>query len=329
MKNAICLFKSSNTSRIITIDDVPEKDYLGDYQRENGLVCPFCYQPVFFRSPHHRTTPKTKELIQIEASFCHYEADEGVTCENRAKTTEGLKEIEQQFSKSRGQTLALFEKHFEKEILVKYFLRSSVEKERYSLFKKHRKTLSRLNGENISIVREYWVNSIKFLDRYLNHLIEVVERYNDFQKIAKETEMAGLPYDLEVSGLKLLKVYPVFQAGVAITEKIQYAQTTDEYQKYFNQYFNRTVKLLFNEKIDWTLQRVYCREIWQFICNNDFMIQFLYDLSLGIIFIYVKSDEWKKQTSPESQERMLNMILVRIITVDWESTFKSLPKGFG
>lgn len=74
---------------------------------DQGLICPVCREPVYFRAGAKKTSCKGKEFT-TRAMFSHYAGDP-LSCELRAKTPEYERLIGVMSAESRGQRLKLFQ----------------------------------------------------------------------------------------------------------------------------------------------------------------------------------------------------------------------------
>jgi hypothetical protein len=97
MKVAKSIYLGGNLVEAKTADYTSSKNL--------GLVCPFCQNAVFWRQSYIRGE------LKISASFVHYKAKMGDTCELRSMTKEGKQQLEQLEIESRNQRLALFQNH--------------------------------------------------------------------------------------------------------------------------------------------------------------------------------------------------------------------------
>lgn len=84
--------------------------------KDLGLVCPYCNEPIFFRSGTTRVTKlqngETKKQI-ISPNFAHYKSDsfQSFDCENRAYTKKGKQRLKQIEIEGKNQRLELYNHH--------------------------------------------------------------------------------------------------------------------------------------------------------------------------------------------------------------------------
>lgn len=79
-----------------------------------GLLCPECKNPVFLREGHRRTAPKSKEIIEVDAAFAHFKAQDpaiALACEKRVARYD-RKELEKRATAARNQRLKLLQRWF-------------------------------------------------------------------------------------------------------------------------------------------------------------------------------------------------------------------------
>ena len=333
MDHALCLFK--DVQRIISVKDVSATGRLGEYQRKNGLVCPFCFTPVFYRGNYKKITPKSKQEIEVAPAFCHHKAELALPCENRAKSVEGQKELLQRFNEGRGQSLKLFEKFFFKEILLGYFAKTAKERK---IIKKVVKQISKKTKDYDAISNDALDEVKSRINEILNSLLSLKKEVNDIEERLKEPrewevnkKEALADYLSEYQKLLIEQAGAIFLAGVGCercpTEEdwLYNAETS----KAIAEYVVSMEKFIKNTTFDWALHRLYCLDTFEFIFRNllpykqcvvaSQCIRDLYSLDPSVSF------------NRFDGSRLIDLIISRIVTTDWATCFAELkrkPQGF-
>lgn len=169
---------------LVDATNISHSDYY-----EKGLICPFCYEKVFFTKEFERVVEG--KTVKVSASFRHHKGDP-LECEARAKSTEGKVLLQVISSESRQQR---------KEIWQKYL---------WDIFTKNKR------DENIKQLRHTRPILNKPFTEPTNHFMEINYRIEatDLKYIpgaveGKEIRMRVRLEDLKVMTLHLADVFDV------------------------------------------------------------------------------------------------------------------------
>ena len=88
---------------LVDATNISHSDYY-----EKGLICPFCYEKVFFTKEFERVVEG--KTVKVSASFRHHKGDP-LECEARAKSTEGKVLLQVISSESRQQRKEIWQKY--------------------------------------------------------------------------------------------------------------------------------------------------------------------------------------------------------------------------